>query len=167
MKASEFIFESHDSPFDLEFDYQFAPTELHAEAYDRQGRPIEIHFVPYDIRSGIVDVEFTRDDSHDMTGGGDGGRVFATVLEAFREYLKGYRPKILVFSGKGSSRQSYYNRMIARYAAPLGYKQFDVNKLSPATKQRLELSLGGSNLFVLRRSTEPVNQSSDMQEAIE
>jgi hypothetical protein len=71
------------------------------------------------------------------------------MLEAIREYLKGYKPKIIVFGSKGKSRTKLYQSLINRYAQSLGYKQFDINKLSPETQEKLAFS--GSDLMVLRK----------------
>lgn len=135
--------------YDLEWNDEFGPKEIHARAYDRQGQYIDINFVP--VRDNVTDIEFSKMDSYDETGQGDEHAIFATVLNAVKKYLQGYQPKIIVFSGKGEKRGNLYQRMIARYATQLGYKQFDLNKLSPEARQQIAAS--DSNAFVLRRVT--------------
>ena len=147
MRATEFIAEA----YNLEWDDQFGPKEIHARAYDRQGQYIDINFVP--VRDNVTDIEFSKMDSFDETGKGDEHAIFATVLNAVKKYLQEYQPKIIVFSGKGEKRGGLYQRMVARYAPQLGYKQFDLNKLSPEARQQIAAS--GSNAFVLRRATQP------------
>lgn len=147
MRLFEFITEA----YELEWDDQFGPKEIHARAYDRQGKYIDIKFVP--VRDNVTDIEFSKMDSFDETGEGDEHAIFATVMDAIKKYLQGYQPKIIVFSGKGDKRGSLYQRMIQRYAPKLGYQQFDLNKLSPEARKQIASS--GSNAFVLRRMTQP------------
>ena len=144
------------SGYQLHWDDEFGPEEIHSRAYDRQGNYIDINFVP--VKPGIVDIEFSKLDSYEATGEGDEVAVFATVMKAIRKYLQGYQPKIIIFSGKGGSRASLYQKMIQRYAGQLGYKQFDLNKLSPEARQKLASS--SSNAFVLRRTSAPVDEAS-------
>ena len=134
MRASEFLTELFDSKtaFPLEWDDSFAPTELHANAYDRQGRTINISFVPFHLNDNweAVDIEFTRGGSHDVTGRGDAERVFATVIEAIKVYISEYnQPLFILFSGKEQSRFKLYNRMIARYASQFGYQVIPYDQL--------------------------------------
>lgn len=127
------------------------PKEASARAYDRNKGYIDIKFTP--VTDDSVEVEFSRNDSYDMTGGGDASRVLGTVLEAFREYLKGYQPKILIFSSKGQSRSKVYQNLINRFASTVGYKQFDTKKLSPEAQERLAFS--GGDVMVLRKMHQP------------
>ena len=150
MKINEIITEvfNPETSFPIEWDDRHGPEEMHGRAYDRQGGFIDIKFIA--LRNGVVEVEFSRNDSYDMTGAGDANRVLATILEAFREYLRGYQPKIFVFSAKGGSRSRVYQSMIQRFAAGAGYKQFDTAKLSD--KARKQLGHSGSDVMVLRRA---------------
>jgi hypothetical protein len=150
MKINEIITEvfNPETSFPIEWNDRHGPEEMHGRAYDRQGGFIDIKFIA--LRNGVVEVEFSRNDSYDMTGAGDANRVLATILEAFREYLRGYQPKIFVFSAKGGSRSQVYQSMIKRFAAGAGYKQFDTSKLSPAARKKFGAT--GSDLMVLRRA---------------
>ena len=150
MKINEIITEvfNPETSFPIEWNDRHGPEEMHGRAYDRQGGFIDIKFIA--LRNGVVEVEFSRNDSYDMTGAGDANRVLATILEAFREYLRGYQPKIFVFSAKGGSRSQVYQSMIKRFAAGAGYKQFDTAKLSD--KARKQLGHSGSDVMILRRA---------------
>jgi hypothetical protein len=148
MKATEFITEA----YELQWDDQFGPKEIHARAYDPQGQYIDIKFVP--VRDNVTDIEFSKMDDFEQTGQGYGQHeIFATVINAIKKYLQGYQPKIIVFSGKGEKRGALYQRLINRLAAQFGYRQFDLNKLNPETRQQIGAS--GSNVFVLRKMTHP------------
>jgi hypothetical protein len=134
--------------YELQWDDQFGPKEIHARAYDRQGQYIDINFVP--VRANVTDIEFSKMDSYETTGQGDEVAVFSTVMKAIRKYLEGYQPKIVVFSGKGEGRGKLYQKLIQRFASQFGYQQFDINKLSPQAQQ--QIGSVGSNVFVLRKS---------------
>jgi hypothetical protein len=120
---------------------------MHGRAYDRQGGYIDIKFIP--LSASTVEVEFSRNDSYDMTGGGDANRVLGTVLEAFREYLRGYQPRVFIFSAKGGSRSKVYQSLIKRFADSVGYRQFDMSKLSP--EKQAKIAASGSDVMVLRK----------------
>jgi predicted chitinase len=150
-----------DSGYKLEWDDQFGPKEIHARAYDRQGQYIDINFVP--VRDNVTDIEFSKMDNFDLTGKGDEMAIFATVVTAIRRYLKGYQPKIIVFSGKGEGRGGLYQKMINRLAGQFGYQQFDTSKLSP--QGQAQLGATGTNVFVLRKKTQPVTQESGVSGA--
>jgi hypothetical protein len=132
------------------------PSEAVARAYDRNRGYLDIKFTPIGISRGMdaVEVEFSRNDSYDMTGGGDANRVLGTVLQAFREYLKGYQPKILIFSAKGESRSKVYQNLIKRFAPTVGYKQFDISKLSPNTQAAIRSGANGE-VMILRKMHQP------------
>lgn len=141
--------------FKLEWDDSFGPKEMHATAYDRQGRTVNIDFVP--VGKNMTEVEFTRGGSYDVTGRGDATFVFATVLQAFKEYLQGYRPKYIIFSAKEGSRFSLYQKLVNRFASTAGYKQFDLNRLKPETRERIGAT--GTNVILLHDTTHGVEES--------
>jgi hypothetical protein len=154
MRAKDFLSELYEpeSSFPLVWDNTFGPRERNARAYDRKKGYIDIKFTPVmqNDFNDMVEVEFSRNDSYDMTGGGDASRVLGTVLEAFREYLKGYQPKILIFGASGDSRSKVYQNLIKRFATNAGYKQFDIRQLSPKMQERLSLSRGqGGDVIML------------------
>jgi hypothetical protein len=151
-----------ESSFPLNWYPSHDPSEASARAYDRNKGYIDIKFTPILDSDDMVEVEFSRNDSYDMTGGGDANRVLGTVLQAFREYLQGYQPKILLFSAKGASRSKVYQNLIKRFASTLGYKQFDISKLSPETQEKIAFS--GSDLMVLRKTINELNHAPAIDE---
>ena len=81
-------------------------------------------------RKGSVDVAFgarlprqTRF-SYDKTDTGDSIRVFSTVLEIMREYLRSRWVKELTFSASefDPKRQSLYKRLVDKYAGGMGFR---------------------------------------------
>jgi GNAT superfamily N-acetyltransferase len=150
MRYTELVTELYNAnaAFELEWNDTFGPEERSARARDSSGGYIDIRFIP--VANGIVEVEFSRNDSYDVTGEGEASRVLATVLEAFRDYLRGYQPKILIFASKGQSRTKLYQSLINRFASSVGYQQFDINKLKPETREKISMS--GSDVMVLRKT---------------
>jgi hypothetical protein len=101
-----------------------------AVAHDSEGREIEVIFTPLHDDINAIDFDFTRGGTYEKTGEGDATKVFATVLNAFTQYLKNYNdPDIITFGSKGDSRTRLYQAMIARMAGKFGYKQVPYNSL--------------------------------------
>jgi hypothetical protein len=143
-----------ESSFPLHWYHSNDPREQVARAYDRKKGYIDIKFTPVMPLefNDMVEVEFSRNDSYDMTGQGDAARVLGTVLQAFREYLKGYQPKILLFAADGDSRNKVYQNLIKRFATGAGYKQFDTNKLSKKMQEKLTWTRGaGGSIMILTK----------------
>ena len=77
---------------------------------------------------------FTRGGSTALTGVGQAGRVFASVMDAFKRFVKRYNPKKISFyaqkaeveaktlSYRSGSRVKLYHSLIRRYAAKHGYR---------------------------------------------
>ena len=53
---------------------------------------------------------------------GDEFKVFATVLDITKDFIKKVKPKIIEFSSKGSSRGELYKKLIKKFAIRFGYK---------------------------------------------
>jgi hypothetical protein len=101
-----------------------------ALAHDSSGGEIEVLFTPLDEGGTAIDFDFTRGGSYEMTGGGEAGRVFATVLNALGEYLKDYyQPDYITFASKGDSRTRAYTSLIKRFAGRFGYRQVPYDSL--------------------------------------
>lgn len=83
-------------------------------------------------------VKFSRGGRYILTGEGDAMRIFATVLAILKDFTKKVKPQELNFSaekpdwmqelppnqrsGKLSSREKLYKKMVQRYSGPMGYK---------------------------------------------
>jgi len=89
-------------------------------------------------------VEFWRGNSQDVTGEGDQQRIFATVLEAIRQFIEMEHPERIRFSAnkavepgqKSLSRTNLYNRLVQRYANSWGYS-VDVDDFADTTVYNL------------------------------
>ena len=151
MRATEFLTELFEpkGSLPLRWDNTFGPVERHAAA--RFGDNwLDISFVPSNEKGDVVEIAFARNDRWDVSGEGDEYKIFSTVIQAIREYLMSYQPKILYFSSKGKSRTRLYQSLINRLAQSYGYKQFDINKLSQAAREKIGAS--GNDIMVLRKT---------------
>ena len=124
MRASEFITESLNQPYKMKWeksDY----GDMDALVKLPDGSPLSIMFnkhtdFTHDPGAETWHVEFYRNNSQDVTGEGDQQRIFATVLEAIRKFVKKVKPKTISFSAakneepgtKVYSRANLYNKLV-------------------------------------------------------
>jgi hypothetical protein len=127
----------------------------HSEYADISG-DLDVHFSPVDPRSDEDwEVDFYRGGSTALTGGGDAGRVFASVMDAMRRFIREYSPLSITFTASKSeldgqtlslrsgSRVRLYNSMIRRFAPQLGYEV--------DSEQGFAASSARNEVFVLRK----------------
>ena len=60
-----------------------------------------------------------------ITGTGDAGQVFATVIAMFEEFNKRIQPAVVAFESKEPSRTKLYERMVARYIRSWGFDKVE------------------------------------------
>jgi len=111
----------------------------------------------FDLGNGGWDVIFSRNGKVAVTGQGDAGRVFASVLDAFQRFLRDYGDKANTISFTAEkqelnpatskyttdSRVTLYKAMIKRYAEANGYRMRSNIPISGMGK--------GKQLFVLEK----------------
>lgn len=129
MRAKEFLKESFDQPYPIQWDKgEFGDIDAVANLDD--GSHLHIMF----NHEGAEEwqVEFYRDNSQAVTGKGDAHRVFATVLSSIQTFIQKEFPQRIVFSatkevepGQNSqSRAKLYNSLVTRYARAWGYTNY-------------------------------------------
>jgi hypothetical protein len=153
MKSSEFIIESIDidKAYPIETWYTDDDTfGLVAVAHDSKDNDIEISFTPMHDDFNIINFDFTRGGSYEVTGEGEAGKIFATVIKAFQEYLKAIKPDYILFSGKGDSRTKIYRNIIKRFSNRFGYNQINYNDL-PEELIDNPKNLPAGEIFVLSK----------------
>lgn len=156
MRVNEIISEvlNPKASYPLQWDNTFGPVERHASARIDANNWIIITFVPRE-NTDMVEVEFSKNDRWDISGTGDQYRTLATVVQAFREYLQQYKPKMFYFLSDSSSRSKAYQAIINRLVHTIGYKQFDTRNLSQQARDKITSS--GKDIFIIRRSYAGVN----------
>ena len=130
MRSREFITETFNSPYPVKVVQSPESDNYEAGVKLPDGDFMEILFTedPIDSR---WEVEFYRGASLGITGRGDAFRVFATMIEAIRQFIKLEKPSSIIFSatkeledddvGNKESRANLYRRMVTRFANSMGY----------------------------------------------
>ena len=160
MRAKEFITEAFDQPYPIQWEEGEDGGTADALATLGDGTYLSIMFTDdyYGDELGDWGIEFHRNNSQEVTGEGDAQKVFATVLEAIRQFVDSHNPNSVTFSASKEpeadmaqpganvnpeSRAKLYNRLVQRYAGSMGY-----------SAQQEEGN--GKITYVLRRATQDV-----------
>ena len=97
--------------------------------------------------TGIDNLLFTVGGDTDTTGGGDAFKIFSTVLDIIKDYIKNNDPEGIKFAAnkdelfgqdkwETQSREKLYNKMIERFATKAGY-EVDADKHKYGTQYKL------------------------------
>lgn len=77
-------------------------------------------------------IVFSREQEHDVTGGGDAIKIFSTVIAMTEDFIQAMKPPTIKFNADksegGMSRSRLYNRLIKRFAGKNGYT-YDITDL--------------------------------------
>jgi hypothetical protein len=180
------------SAFDLKWDTENmgdAKVDI-ARTRDAEGNSLAYTFW-YEPKYDATVVEFSRGKSWNqkfaISGAGEQFRVFATLLEAIRQYVAENPVQYLMFSAKEPSRVRLYQAMVNKYMPAMGYdpvpsgklasaralvdknasspghKSISAGKLPPEIQARYQEQ--GSVPFVLSRRATTENHNINMQEA--
>ena len=128
MRISEIIIESFDNSYPVKVIQSPDSDDYEAVAKLPDGTSMEIMFSEY---GGVWDMEFHRGGTTAQTGEGDAFRVFATMIEAVKQFIQMEKPYMVSFSaskeagdvevGNTESRAKLYNRLVDRFATKMGY----------------------------------------------
>ena len=133
------VWESFDRPYPVEFEHsEYGDVDALTRLPD--GTYLSIMFNQESGHDGTHpghwSVEFYRNNSQEVTGEGDAQKVFATVIEAIRQFVIKMKPGSISFSASKEpeadmaqpganvnpeSRAKLYNRLVQRYAGLMGY----------------------------------------------
>ena len=132
--------EAFDQPYSIKWEEGEDSEAVDALATLGDGTYLSImfskEFGDYGDDLGDWAIEFHRNNSQEVSGEGDAQKVFATVLEAIRQFTKKYKPNTVTFSASKEpepemvkpgananpeSRAKLYNRLVQRYAGAMGY----------------------------------------------
>lgn len=137
---SQYIVEAFDKPY--RFNMKKYGDDYVASFTTDAGDTIDVNFEKFtkskDEESWGVD--FSRNGSQLVTGEGDAMRIFATVIEVIKDFVKKEKPQKLSFSAEKpawrmflhhkdpnrstemGSREKLYKKLVQRYAGKMGYK---------------------------------------------
>jgi predicted chitinase len=124
---------------------------VYAYAFDpNTNKKIEIHF--WQLPESAVEIDFMVDESYNLTNKGDQFTVFATVVNAIKEYDERYAPKYLIFSAKEANRKSLYTQMVKRLAPTVGYTIGNIDNLPEEVHN--SISLNPSDFVLIHQGAE-------------
>lgn len=140
-RASTFLSELFDKPYDFTVDRSYGPLVWAAESPDLDlefnadplnnyklvsdglisdygANPLELPELP--DRTRVYDVTFGVSGNIGKTGKGGQFKIFPTVIAMFRKFVQDKNPRALYFTadktGNDLSRSKLYDRMIKRFA---------------------------------------------------
>lgn len=127
MRSKEFITEAFTDPYPVRV--LVANDQMYqADTVLDDGSRLKIRFELDDVDPDHGEhwgVEFFRDDEQGKTGEKDAFRIFATVFDAIKQFIKQRDPQIISFSAdknyQGESRFKLYKRMVDKFAGQMGY----------------------------------------------
>jgi hypothetical protein len=129
MRIAEIITESFNQPYPVKVIQSPDSDDYEALAKLPDGTNMEILFTEH---GGIWDMEFHRGGSQDVTGEGDAFRIFATMMDAVRQFIQMEKPGAVSFTATKDvpegqdpeSRAKLYTRMVERFSDSLGYDAY-------------------------------------------
>lgn len=107
---------------------------------------------------GMVQLEFNIDDEFQMTGRGDATAIFATVIEAIKEYVANW-PGVhsFVFTADEKSRARMYDTIAKRVAHQLGWHVVPYDDMVADPKYQTALSYGDFT-FAVEKGKAPAHR---------
>lgn len=115
--------EAFDKPYPFKLTYTIDSATTSVKLADKS--KLNIVITSKNQPDGRWELYFTRGGSLGLSGGGDQQKIFATVLEAIKQFVEKKSPKEIVFTadkdGDSTSRMSLYDRLVSRFAGSLGY----------------------------------------------
>ena len=108
---------------------------------------------------GMVQLEFNVDDEFQMTGRGDANAIFATVIEAVKEYVSNWRGvHTFVFTADERSRARMYDTIAKRVAQQLGWHVVPYDDMAIDPKYQTVLSYGDFT-FAIEKGKAPEHRA--------
>ena len=130
-------------------------NDNHLRAIVRAGkRWMEIEFARISHREDprVLEISFEIDGSMNITGGGDAIRIFNTVLVVLDKFIKeNTPPDFFIFAGEGSSRISFYRRMMLKFLPSLGYTSAGYDDLPISVQDNWWQGGSGADVFIAKR----------------
>jgi hypothetical protein len=139
MKAKEFLSELFSPSKASKISW---PDGRQARAKLPGDRRLIVNFISHG--EGLYAIEFSVDESFEMTGGGDVSSIFATVVEAVKQFVqhKGSDLTGLFFTAEQQSRAKMYDTLAKRVAKQVGWHIIPYDNMVADEKYRTALSYG-------------------------
>jgi hypothetical protein len=120
---------------------------------------LEVEFGEFPHRNRKeYEVQFKVGESYDITGGGNANVIFATVIQACKDFVEMYHPDRLFFTAKEQSRARMYDTLAKRVAKQVGWHviPFDEIQKDPLYRNRSDNGF----VFVIDKGAAPEKWSS-------
>jgi len=107
-----------------------------ATAKDKKDNILKYNFYEFP-KYDLTAIEFSRavgpwGDNYSIDKAGDQYTVFATLLQAIKNYLSSDKPEYIFFAAKEPSRVKLYQTFVNRFANQFGYKQISTDNIPRA-----------------------------------
>lgn len=107
-----------------------------ATAKDKKNNVLKYNFYEFP-KYDLTAIEFSRavgpwGDNYSIDKAGDQYTVFATLLQAIKNYLSSDKPEYIFFAAKEPSRVKLYQTFVDRFAKQFGYKQISADNIPKA-----------------------------------
>lgn len=124
-----------------------------ATAKDKKNNILKYNFYEFP-KYDLTAIEFSRavgpwGDNYSIDKAGDQYTVFATLLQAIKNYLSSDKPEYIFFAAKEPSRVKLYQTFVNRFANQFGYKQISADNIPRAVSFTLYSS--NDTPFVLQK----------------
>lgn len=159
MKAIELLSElfhpEHASPLE----WEKSPGVTYASGtVPIKGHDVSIDITFADMDQGVVNIEFMVGGSFELTGSGGASQVFATVIEAVREFvLKNRKVKTITFTAEEKSRARMYDTITKRVAHKLGWHVVPYDEVMSDPKYATLRSYGSFS-FAIEKGGAPAHR---------
>lgn len=142
---------------DLEWEKNLGVTYARGEVIVG-GKPVSIDITFASMDDGIVQIEFMVGGSFELTGKGGVAEVFATVIEAVKQFVAEH-PKIniLTFTAEEQSRARMYDTITKRVAKQLGWHVIPYEEMAADPRMQTAMSYGAF-LFAIERGEAPAHR---------
>lgn len=159
MKASELLYELFEPTQASFLDWEKSPGVTSAHGNVRIGQhdvTIDVTFA--DMGNKIVNIEFMVGGSFELTGKGGASQVFATVIEAVKQFVKDTPGiKTITFTAEEQSRAKMYDTITKRVAKQLGWHVIPYDDMAADPKFNTAMSYGAF-LFAIEKGQAPAHR---------
>ena len=129
---------------------------------NKEDEELEVEFGEFPHRNRKeYEVQFKVGDSYDITGGGNANVIFATVIQACKDFVEMYKPDRLFFTAKEQSRARMYDTLTKRVAKQVGWHVIPFDEIQKDPLYRNNSDNGF--VFVIGKGAAPEKWSSAQQ----
>ena len=159
MRAKEFLSELFHPENAAPLEWHKSPGVTYATGQVKiGGHDVTIDITFHDMGEGIINIEFMVGGQFELTGRGGASQVFATVIEAVREFvLTNRKVKTITFTAEEKSRARMYDSVAKRVSHKLGWHVVPHDEVMTDPKYATLRSYGAFS-FAIEKGGAPVHR---------